>query len=122
VDTRRRLDAGAGVVREQRRKFDRDPAIDTFGGLENRHEHESSTAQVLQRQFEKQRFAGFPGSGFFQNPAIIGIAGSDCLNEDGRVRGQSGNAECIDVVLQRAVVENIPREVVQPEALPERTQ
>ena len=42
--------------------------------------------------------------------------------EDRRVRGQPGHGQFVDIPFERAVVEQIPRDVVEPEALPQVVQ
>src|SRR5690606_39805326 len=48
---------------------------------------------------------------------VVGAAAADRLVEDRRVGGQPGDAVLVDVALQRAVVEDLAGDVVQPEAL-----
>ena len=69
-----------------------------------------------------KRFAGFSRLGLVANAFVVGGGIADRLVENGRVRGQSGDRELVDVTAQRAVVENLAGDVVQPEALAEVVQ
>src|SRR5439155_21014382 len=48
---------------------------------------------------------------------VIGRTVLDGLVEDGRIRGQPRHCQLVDVVLERAVVQQVARDVVEPEAL-----
>src|SRR5262249_32266036 len=49
---------------------------------------------------------------------VVVVAATDRLVEDRRVRRQAGHRIVVDVALDRAVVEQAARDVVEPEALP----
>src|SRR3546814_18856990 len=57
--------------------------------------------------------------GLLADAGVVGAAVADRLVEDRRVGGQPGDAVLVDVALQRAVVEDLAGDVVQPEALAE---
>src|SRR3546814_18005849 len=88
-----------------------------LGGIEHRAEHVRRTPQVLQRQLHEQRLVALPGGGLLADAGVVGAAVADRLVEDRRVGCQPGDAVLVDVALQRAVVEDLAGDVVQPEAL-----
>src|SRR5262249_6747510 len=53
---------------------------------------------------------------------VIRVAGADGLVEDRRVRGQAGHVQLVDVALERAAVEQLAGDVVEPDALAQLTQ
>jgi hypothetical protein len=53
---------------------------------------------------------------------VVGAALADRVLEDRRVRGETGDRELGDVARERAVVEHLARDVVDPQALPEVVQ
>src|SRR3546814_3333945 len=55
--------------------------------------------------------------GLLADAGVVGAAVADRLVEDRRVGGQPGDAVLVDVALQRAIVEDLAGDVVQPEAL-----
>ena len=68
---------------------------------------------------EEQRFAGFPLGEPLANRRVVGPAVLDGVVENGRIRGQTGDGEFIDVALERPGVEQVAGDVVEPEALAE---
>ena len=53
---------------------------------------------------------------------VVGVAGGDRLVEDGRVGGQPGDGQLVDVAAQGAVGEHRAGDVVEPEALADLVQ
>ena len=53
--------------------------------------------EIIQRQIEKQCFAGFPLRQLLSNGGIVGSAVLDGVIEDRRVRGQPGHRELVNV-------------------------
>ena len=112
------LDRALRVVGDPGRDFERDPAVDTIRPLRGRPEEIGGPLKVLDREVEEdlllaQTLAGGVGDG-----VVVGVRRQEGLVEDGRVRRQAGDAELVDVCLQRPAREQVARDVVEPEALP----
>ena len=60
-----------------------------------------------------------PRRAAFADAGVVGVAGADRLVEDRRVGRQAGDRQLVDVARQRAVVEHLARDVVEPKALAE---
>ena len=56
MQVRRGLDGAGRVVRQQRRDFQRDPAVGTSARIEGRSKQVGGAGQILQREFEEQVF------------------------------------------------------------------
>ena len=95
-----------GVVRQQRRDFERDPSVDAVGALEDRLEQIGRPGQIRQRQIEEQVLGrSCPRERLLSNVAVIVGAVLDRVIEDRGIRGEPGYRELVDVALQRAAVE-----------------
>ncbi len=117
VNTQRRVDGALGFVRQQRRNFHGDPAVDSLSAVELRTENIGGAAQILQRQFHEQIFARHTGLRLLTNALVVRRGLADGLIEYRRVRGETGDRELLHIAAQGAVVENFPRNVVEPETL-----
>src|SRR5205823_12778054 len=74
-----------GVVREQRRDFERHVSIDTAGALKGRTEQVGGARDVVERELEEKLFGCFAR---LQQPAtgvVVGGAVLDRMVEDGRI-------------------------------------
>ena len=111
-----------GVVDDRRRDLERDEAVGTVGRVEDRAEQVGGAAQVAQCELEEQVLAGTAFARKLGDLVVVEIAGADGLLEDGRVRGQAGDRELVDVALQAAVAEHLAGDVVDPHALAEGVQ
>ena len=111
-----------GIVDEERRDLERGPAVDAAGGVVRGLEEVGGSRQVAQRQLEEEIFAGAAGTGERRDLLVVGVALADGVLEDGRVRGQAGDRELADVARERPVVEHLPGDVVEPQALAEGLQ
>src|SRR5690606_22283731 len=98
------------------------PAVDASGGVERGTEQVGGAAQVLQRELDEQHFVALADGGLLADAGIVGAAVADRLVEDRGIGGEPGDAVLVDVALQRAVVENLAGDVVQPQALAEVAQ
>ena len=117
VQVHRRRNRTLGIVRQQRRDFQRHPAVHTARGLEHRAKQVGGAAQVGNGQVEEQRFARLALGRAVRDGRVIRVRGADGVLEDGRVRGQPGNRILRDVARQRAAVEQRAGDVVEPETL-----
>jgi hypothetical protein len=122
VEIRHLGDRGLGVVGEQGRDLERDPSVDSVGALIDRLEHAGGVPEVRQRQLEEGLLRLQPALVQLGDLLVVAVAAADRLVEDGRVRGQPGDRQLVDVALQRAVAEHVARDVVEPEALAELVQ
>lgn len=105
-----------------RRQFQRHPAVDAIGRGMDRVEQIGRRGQILQRQSEKQRLAGFARRGLFQDGGIIEIGVLDGFVENGGIGGQAGNGKFVDIALQAATSQQAAGNVVEPQALTELVQ
>ena len=121
-DARGRLDGAGSVVDEQRRNFHGDPAVDSVGGREDRPQQVGRAAQVFERQIDEQCFVGLRAARGIADGAVVGRAAADGFVEDRGVGSEAGDRPFIDVASQRAAVEQVARDVVEPQALAEVAQ
>ena len=91
--------------------------VDARGAFVDRSEQISSTRQVLHRQLKKQCFAGKAGTDELANFGIVRFAVSDGVIEDCRIGGQTSDREILDVALESAAIEQLARDVIEPDAL-----
>src|SRR5213078_1643762 len=97
VQLRGLLNRRVGVVRQQRRDLERDPAVDAVGAAVNVAEQIGGVAQVLEREREEQLLAGGALLEQALDRVLVGVGAADRLVEDRRVRGQPGDRELVDV-------------------------
>src|SRR5262250_1999620 len=76
-----------------------------------------STRNVAQRQVEEQFLPGFAFRQRVTDAGIVSRTVLDRMVEDRWIRGKSGHRQVVDVVLQRTAVEQLARDIVEPEAL-----
>ena len=112
-------DGGLGIAGEQRRDFHGNPTVIAVCLVVDRTENVGRAAQVLQGDFNEQLLAREAGTRLLLDGGIVGGAAADGFIEYGRIRRESGDRQLIDIATQRAVVENVAGDVVQPKALAE---
>jgi hypothetical protein len=83
----------------------------------NRPEQVGGPHEIIQCQIKKKSFAGFSLCEFLANRDVVGSAVFEGVIKDRRVGGQSGHREFVDVTFKRAAVQQVTRDVVEPEAL-----
>jgi hypothetical protein len=66
---------------------------------------------------QKKALAGFPHRQLLADRSIVGGAVFDGVIKDRWVRRQPGHRQFVDVVFERAAVQQVTRNVVEPEAL-----
>ena len=103
-----------GVVGQQRRHLERHPAIDGGSALVDRREQVGGAREVFDRQLEEQRLVRKAAAHELANFRIVRTAVRDRVVEDGRVRGQAGDRQIVDVALERAAIEQVAGDVVEP--------
>ena len=109
---------GAGrVVGQQGRHFQRHPAVHAIRPVIDGSKQVGSAGEVLQRQLEEQFLSRLALLELLADRGVVGRAVLDGLVEDGRIRGQPRHRQLVDVALERAVVQQVARDVVEPEAL-----
>ena len=111
-----------GIVGEKRRDLQRHPAVGAAARLERRPEKSRGTGQILQGEPEENRFIGSRTASGFGDASVVPVCLSDGLVEDRRIGRKAGQRELADVPGHRAVVQNLARQIVEPEALTERVQ
>ena len=113
------LDRAGGVVREERRDLDRDPAVDAVGALVGGREEVRGAAEVGESELEESLLGLRPAGSELRDLLVVGAALGDRLVEDRRVRREARDRVLVDVALERPLVEQLAGDVVEPEALPE---
>ena len=109
---------GAGrVVGQQRRNFQRHPAVHAVRPVVNRPKQVGGPGDVLERQVEEERLARFALAQLLADRGVVGGAVLDGVVEDRRIRGEPRHRELVDVALERAAIQQVARDVVEPEAL-----
>src|ERR1022692_1813464 len=73
--------------------------------------------QILQCKFHEQRLVRQTSLPFLGNGLIVSRGAPNGFVKNRRIRGEAGDRKIGHIALQRAVVENFPGDVVQPEAL-----
>ena len=112
-----RGESAGGVVGQQRRHLQRHPAVHAVGAVVDRAEQIGGPREILERQLEEQRLAGLALVQLFADRGVVGAAVLDRVVEDRRIRGEPGDRKLVDVALERAAVEQVARDVVEPETL-----
>src|SRR6266849_792934 len=109
---------GAGrVVSQERRHFQRHPPVHTIRPVVGGSKQVGSAGEVLQCQLEEQGVPRRALRELLADGSIIGRAVLDGLVEDRRIRGEPRHRQLVDVALERAAVQQVARDVVEPEAL-----
>jgi hypothetical protein len=75
------------------------------GAFVDAPEQVGRVAQVVERDLEEGFFAREPSVNRFSDRGVVGGRAQKRLVEDGRVRGEAGDSEVIDVALQRSARE-----------------
>jgi hypothetical protein len=112
-------DRRLGVVGEQRRDLERDPAVDAVRAVVDGLEQPRGIPQVRQGQLEEGLLVEHPALAELDDVLVVRIAATDRLVEDGRVGRQPGDRQLVYVALQGSVAEHVPGDVVEPQALAE---
>src|ERR1019366_3626594 len=105
------------VVSQQRRDFQSPPPVHALGLIVGRAEQVSCASEIFQRQIKEESFAGLPASQLFLNGRIVSSALLDGLVKDRRIRRQPSHRQLVDVALQRAGIQQVARDVIQPNTL-----
>ena len=111
-----------GVVGDQGRDLQRDPAVDSVGGVVERAEQTRGGFQVVERECEKSRLGGLALAHQARDVVVVAAALAHRVLEDGRVRGQPGHGQIGNVARQRAHFQHVAADVVYPQALAQLVQ
>src|SRR5262245_61150093 len=98
----RRADGTLRVVREERRALERDPSVDAGGAVVDGAEEIGGLRQVLERELEEQRLAGFALGHQAAGLVVVVGAALDRVVEDRGVRGQARDRQLVAIALERA--------------------
>jgi hypothetical protein len=74
-------------------------------------------SDVVQRQFKKEFLSGFAALQLRGDRRVICRTVLNGVIENGRIRGEPRNRQIVDVPLQRAAVQQVAGNVVEPDAL-----
>ena len=111
------------VMRQQRRDLERDPAVHPRGPLVDRREHVGGPVRSWIASSKNSASSDLPA--LDQAPDLrrrTHLLCATAWSKIGRIRGQAGDRQFVDVALQRAAGQQIAGDVVQPEALAQRMQ
>ena len=117
VQPRGGLDGSGRVVRKQRRDFQRHPALAAPAGVMDRPEQVSGLRQVLHCEFEEDVLVRQTCCCQLLDRFVVKPPTADRLLKDRWVRRQPGHRQIGDVARQGPAVEQLTRDVVEPQAL-----
>ena len=117
MQTLGRSESASRVVSQQRRNLQRYPAVDAVGAVVDRSEQIGGLREILERQLEEQLLARLTLVELFADRGIVGGAVFDRVVEDRRIRSEPGHRQLVDIALECAAVQQIARDVVEPETL-----
>src|SRR5262249_21087012 len=117
VEALSRGERARGVVGEERRHLERDPAVHAVGAIPDGTEEIGGPRQVLDGQLEEERLPRLALAYLLPDGRVVGRAVLDGVIEDGGIRGETGHGELVDVALERAVLQDVAGDIVEPEAL-----
>jgi hypothetical protein len=80
-----------GVVRQQRRDFQRNPTVHAAGSVMNRPEQVRRLREVVQREFEEEFFFGLAFCELAFDGVVVVATVLDRVVEDRRIRCQPGD-------------------------------
>ncbi|GAB0113684.1 hypothetical protein AcidC75_12080 [Acidisoma sp. C75] len=107
------------VIGEERGDFERDETIHRAAALVDRQEEISGAREILDGEVEEQRLALVAGIELAVDLGIVPAALGDGVVEDRRVGGEAGHRLGLDIALERAAIEQVSGDVVEPQALAE---
>ena len=112
----RLLDRRRGVVGEVGRALERDEAVAPVARVVGGAQQVGGAADVVERELEEEllRVANAGGDGGAQL-VVVAVGAGDRLGEDRRVRGRAGDRAVGDQRRERAAVEQLARERVEPD-------
>ena len=105
------------VVSERRRELERHPAVDAVRQLVDRAEEIGRLGQILERQVEEERLPRPARAQLLADGRVVLRAAADRVVKDGRVRGETGDRELLDVPAETSTPEETACDVVEPDAL-----
>ena len=88
-----------------------------FGPLPDRSKQVGGPGEVLERQVEEQLPRPTCRLELLADGGVVGGAVLDGVVEDRRVRGEPRHRQLVDVAFERAAVQQVAGDVVEPEAL-----
>jgi hypothetical protein len=82
-----------------------------------RHEQIGCARDVFERDIEEQILTGFALAQLLADGRVIRGAVLNRVVEDRWIRGQPGHRQILNVALERATIQQVSRDVVEPKAL-----
>ena len=77
----------------------------------------SGLSDVLERQIEEKLLPRLAFLQLFADRSVVGSAVLDRVVENRRVGRQPGDGQFVDIAAEQAAVQEVPRDIVKPEAL-----
>jgi hypothetical protein len=87
-----------GVMRQERRDFQRNPSVHTAGAIVDRPEQVRGLGEILQRQLEEQSLPQLALRESAPDRVVVVIAVLDCVVEDRRIGREPGDRQLVDVM------------------------
>jgi hypothetical protein len=107
-----------GVVGQCGRHFEGDESVAAAVGIEDSAKVSSGDAKVFDGEFEEQILVGEATPQVqFDRVVVIGTARDRAL-EDRRIRGETRDAEFVDLAREGSAGQQLARNVVEPDSLP----
>jgi hypothetical protein len=106
-----------GIVRQQRRDFQRNPTVDAAGSVINRPEQVRRLREIIQRELEEEFLSRLAFRELAFDVVVVIAAVLDRVVEDRRIRRQPGDRELVDIAAEHTRPQQVARDVVEPEAL-----
>ena len=112
-----RLNRLGGVVRQQRRHLERNPAVKSFGRVEHRAKQVGRHGEVFQCPRKEQLLGRFMAPRQPRDRLVVEAAVGNGVFEDRRVRRQPGHRPLGDVARESPAHQHFAADVVDPDAL-----
>ncbi len=107
------------VVGEQRRHLQRYETVHRAGARMDRREQIRRAAKILYGEVEEQPLACGAAINLAADFRVVAGTVRDGVVEDRGVGGQAGDRQFVNIALQRAAIEQVASDVVEPQALAE---
>src|SRR5262245_30552924 len=105
------------IMGKQWRYLQRYPSVDAISAVEDGSEQIRGPPEVLKGQLKKQLLSGLTVTKPFADRSIVRAAILDRVVEDRRIRSEPGYRKLIDIALECPAIDEVARNVVQPQAL-----
>ena len=105
------------VIGQQGRHFQRHPTVHAVGPVVDGPEQRGGAGDVLERQIEEKILARLAFAQLLADRGVVCAAVLDGVVEDRGIRGQSRHRQLVYVAFERAAIQQVARDVVEPDTL-----